>query len=86
MIQQTSLLAFQELKPILGEKQRLVLSTLKLLGEANNMMIAKSSGLPINSVTPRVHELRELGLIIEAYKEKCPFTNRITIFWRENGY
>lgn len=82
MIQQTSLFSYVSIKPGLGERQRQVLEALKVLGEANNLMIAKKLGLPINMVTPRVFELRKMGAIVESYRDFCPYTKHMTIFWR----
>ena len=49
---------------------------------ANNNQIAMFLGLPINVVTARVFELRKLGKLVEAKKERDPATNRLVIYWR----
>ena len=63
MFQQTSLEAFRGITPCLGRRQREVYDTLKSIGPADNLTLSRALRLPINSVTPRVLELRELGLI-----------------------
>ena len=82
MIQQTSLTAYDEVKTKLGEKQLQVYEVLKNLESANNMILAKKLGWEINRVTPRVLELREIGLVVQDCMRMCPITKRMTIFWR----
>jgi hypothetical protein len=82
MIQQTSLLAYSQIQPELGDRQRLVLEALRGLKEANNLLVAQRLGLPINQVTPRMLELRNLGVVEQAYTSFCPITKRLTKFWR----
>ena len=82
MIQDTSLMAYEEIKDTLGDKQKLVYDMLKGLGSANNMIIAKKLGWDINRVTPRVLELRQRGLVIKDSMRVCPITKRVTWFWR----
>lgn len=77
----TSLSAYEKIKRELGRRQDAVINTLKIMGEANNLMIAKKMNLPINSITPRVLELRKMGFIKESYRDRCPITKRLTIFW-----
>jgi len=80
--QQTSLMAYSEIKMELGERQEEVYNLIKSLGSVNNMIIARRLALPINSVTPRVYELRELGLVEKDCMRACPISKRITWFWR----
>lgn len=81
-MQQTSIEAFIGIAEELGRRQMEVYKVLLDSGEMNNLMIAKKLNLPINSITPRVLELRKMDLVEEAYKDSCPFTGRYTIFWR----
>lgn len=82
MIQQTSIEAFQEYMPKLAVRQWMVYATLKQMGEASNTMISKRIGLPINQVTPRIHELREKGVVTLSKKDTCPVTLKTVLFWR----
>ena len=84
MIQQTSLSAYNEIKSTLGERQAQVYNILVRLVEATNKMISEKGNIPINCVTARIFELRELGLVKESYKDKCPISGRMAIFWRIN--
>jgi len=81
-VQNTSLLAFEEIRENLGERQEQVYFTIKKLGHATNSMIAKELNLPINSITPRTHELRNKKLVGFAFTSKCPITNRLAMFWK----
>lgn len=69
--QQQILDCFNEIENIYGAKILL-----------NNRQISDRTKIPINVVTPRVNELRKLGKLIEAKKERDPATNRLTIFWK----
>ena len=48
----------------------------------NNREISVMLKLPINSVTPRVQELRKMGKLVEYKKMKDNITNRLSIYWR----
>ena len=65
MIQQTSLMAYDGVKPRIGNRQGQILECLREHGPMTNKMISRKMGLPINCVTPRVLELRKLGLVVE---------------------
>ena len=47
----------------------------------NNREISVMLKLPINSVTPRVQELRKMGKLVEYKKMKDNITNRLSIYW-----
>lgn len=87
MIQDTSLMAYQSIQDNLGQNQLLVYLMLKNLGAANNKILARKLGWSINSVTPRIKELREKGLVFIDSKRICPITyretgeERLTYFW-----
>lgn len=81
MYQQTSLFAWQDVKQELGERQRVVLECIRNFPKIDNLMIAETLRLPINSVTPRVHELRRLGRVREAGMHKSGLTGRTVMGW-----
>lgn len=81
MIQQTSILAFQEAKTRLSYTQSAVLEALEEISPATNKMIAKHLGWEINSITPRVLELRKKRKVVEAYRS-VDITGRKAIFWK----
>ena len=82
MYQETSREAYLEIKKELGRRQKQVYEKLKELGTATNTMLSKALGLPINSITPRVFELREKKLVGVSHIGKCPITGRKAIFWK----
>lgn len=82
MIQQTSLLAFQEVRKELGNRQKAVYLCLQDLQSANNTIIARKMHLSINQVTPRVNELRKMGRVVPDCIRECPITHKLTWFWR----
>lgn len=81
-VQQTSKQAYWQIIPELSTRQKKVYKTIRKHKAINNTMIAKKLGTPINSITPRTHELRELGLVKKAFKAICPHTKRQTTFWK----
>ena len=81
MMQQTSLLAWLEVQPKLGDKQRIVLSALKEKPMCNQDLAAKLSW-PINTITPRIMELRQKKLVVEHNKARSRETGRLVIYWR----
>lgn len=83
-VQDTSLDAYYgEVKPKLGEKQQRVLNVIRSARRpVCNQEIADWMNQPINTITPRVNELVEKGLVEQAAKEIYPKTNRRVIYWR----
>lgn len=81
----TQIQAYDELKHDnkIGKMQNLVLNGLHTLDLANNAMVAKFLKIPINQVTGRMKELRdEYGFVDFSHKSKCPFSGKITEFWK----
>ena len=84
MIEKTSLQAFEEVRENLGERQLLVLNALRVIQPATNSMIAQYLNKPINTITPRVHELRnQKKRVSYAFTDVCPITKRKAMFWKE---
>lgn len=82
MIAQTSMLAyFENVKPSLNKKQKLVLEALEEIQPANNKQIAEHLGWPINCVTGRCLELRKKQQVTIAYIAK-DLTGRKCTFWK----
>lgn len=81
-VQQTSLEAYSSIEHKLGDKQLVVYNMLKNLECANNMILAKKLGWDINRITPRVLELRKIGVVVPDCIRLCPITKRMTWFWR----
>ena len=82
-MQPTSLEAYEEVKKTLGSRQHRVLEKLNYNPTAmTNTEIAFALDSPINTITPRVFELRGKGLVVEHEKRKCTITGRMAIAWR----
>lgn len=80
-MQQTSLIAYDEIKRSLGLRHLQVLKAIEDLKEANNLMISQYLQIPINSVTPRTNELLKMGKV-KVYKVgTCPISHRKTMFY-----
>ena len=81
-IQQTSLEAYINIAKELGQRQLQVYRILCKIQPATNCMLSQACMLPINQVTPRIHELRQMGLVTEEKKANCKITGRTAIYWR----
>jgi DNA-binding MarR family transcriptional regulator len=83
MIQNTSIDAYRfDVLPRLGERQQIVLTALRTSSKPRcNQELADHLDQPINTITPRVNELVEKGLVKEAYRDIYTKTNRRVIFW-----
>jgi len=83
MIQDTSLEAYKVLEPELGERQQQIYNVLKKFPDGrSNLSISRILGLPINCVTPRVKELRDMGLVVFSHYNKDRVTGRRCMCWR----
>lgn len=86
-VQQTSLLAYSEALKTLGSKQKSVLDVFThnpQIDDWTNLEIANYLHWQINSVTPRVFELRMKGLLKERCKRTCSIGGRRAIAWELN--
>jgi len=80
---QTSRDAYKEILPELGDRQLLVLRALRTIGPASNNMIANYLNLPINIITPRVNELRNLKKLVGySHTGTDPITKKKVMFWK----
>ncbi len=82
MTQQTSIQAYKDIVPELGARQQKVLDlfTSREVLLTNNE-IADKLGWRINTVTPRVFEVRQKGKLIARGKRPCKITGRTGITW-----
>ncbi len=89
MIQQTSRMAYSDIKPELGKRQQEVYELLKessLIGvNMTNLEISDCLGRAINTITPRIGELREKGLVKESEKRMCKVSGRHAIACTATG-
>jgi hypothetical protein len=82
-IQITSLEAFaKKVHPNLGARQALVLQYLRTAGPHTNAEISRELGKPVNEITPRTHELRKLGLVLESCRRRCRVTGSTAWAWK----
>jgi len=84
-VQDTSIEAYESIKYKLGSVQRRVLDVFyenPNIKDWTNMELARALGWDINRVTPRVFELRELGVLTESRRRFCAVTHRRSIAWR----
>lgn len=79
-VRDTSRQAFASIVPIMGERQAQVYAALTHENLTNNEL-AHRLRMPINCVTPRVHELRNMGMVEEAGKRHCHITGRMAYVW-----
>jgi hypothetical protein len=82
MIQNTSRLAFESIQDKLGSRQYQVYNALRMLREATNAMISQVLCIPINQITPRCLELRNMKLVGVSKEDKCRVTGRKAIYWK----
>ncbi len=81
-IQSTSRLAYETIKPELGDRQRAVYEEIKKLQPCTNMEIGHSMYVSINNVTPRTNELVKMGYVHAWGKRECKITGRKAIAWQ----
>lgn len=81
-MQQTSLFSYKnEILPILGERQKVIYEALQTRKNFTNTELAHQLNFPINTVTPRVNELRKMSLVRLAETRKCEITGRMCCAW-----
>lgn len=86
MIQPASQQAyFTEVLPTLSDRHQKVLQVLATVPNATNSELSRMLGWEINRITPRIFELREKKLVVEANKRKCRVTGRTAIAWKVKG-
>ena len=81
MIQETSIDSWVQLQPELGTMQNMVYNIIKIYPGSSNLDISRIIKKPINSVTPRVKELRDKGLVIKSHTKTDRITNRKVMCW-----
>lgn len=65
----------------LGNRQQAFYRAVTNLGSASNRQIAKYLDVPVNEITPRCKELRDLGFIVENGKQYDYETGRNVTMW-----
>ena len=77
----TSIEAFFYILENLGERQLQVFLAVKEIQPCYNLKISKHLHLPINCITGRMRELKDLSMVRLYKKEICPETNMKVEFW-----
>jgi DNA-binding Lrp family transcriptional regulator len=77
IISYTSLLDANELSP----RRREVYNAICVLGRCTNKEIQNFLGIPINQITGRVKELRNLGFVREDGARICPKSKKLNAIW-----
>jgi DNA-binding IclR family transcriptional regulator len=84
MVQATSIETYRDLRDRgeLGPMQEKVLRVLRNYARPlTNKELSRMTGIEINSITPRVFELREMGAVVECPKRPCTISGRMAITW-----
>ncbi len=82
MIQPSSIRAFYNILPTLGARHRAVMEELGKGESLTNSELSARLNWQINRVTPRIHELREKGLVEFADERICRVTGKKVNAWR----
>ena len=80
-VMETSLESYYLIKDKLGPLHRKILNIIRVYPNVSNREIGVIGNIPINVVTPRVKELRALGLVSFSYKKMDRKTNRWVMTW-----
>ena len=84
-IQETSLEAFESIRSDIGKMQELMLTTIYANPGMSNHDISRYLCLEINKVTPRVKEIRDMGLVYCSGTKRDRLTGRRVLCWRIKG-
>jgi len=85
-MQQTSIEAYRAFTPReLGYRQRSVYHALLNHGPMSNKQLSRFLGWPINTITPRVKELRSIGCVFLSGFRYDSDTNRHEMVWEARG-
>jgi hypothetical protein len=82
MIQDTSLFAYSVATQNLGAKQKQVLDALRFFPDATNAELGRHLSWPVNRITPRVLELRKMGLKLDAGRRTWKVTGSTAHAWK----
>ena len=81
-VQKTSIEAYYSIQEDIGEMQRIVLVTIEMYGPISNSRIADKLRRKINTITGRVWELRNMGLVEQAGETLDEITQRMVLTWK----
>lgn len=76
------MMSYQQLTQAdLGDRQRIVFETLDAHPDRSNRELAELLNWPINTITPRIKELREMGAVAQYGIKYDSQTNRNVMTW-----
>jgi len=81
MIQKTSIEAYDSVKNDLGKLQRQIYNLLKVYPNCSNNDLSRITQKSINTITPRIKELRDKGLVFFSHYKVDRVTNRRVMCW-----
>lgn len=83
MQRDTSIHAYYDrVKPTLGNRQKVVFEMLRNKDNWTNSELAQTLEWPINTVCPRIFELRKLGLVEDSGKRICKVGGLMAHAWK----
>ena len=83
MIRDTSLDAYYNIVPELGERQIFALELIKKNPDKTALELKVIAGLvDANNIRPRITELQDMKVIEPSGKRKCEISNRTCYTWR----
>lgn len=85
MIQQTSLDAFREISPKLGQQEQLVYDCIKEHGPVCDRDISYLTGIEKSSVCGRRNKLYNNGIVTVGHEDIDPVTGKRVILWVLSG-
>ena len=82
-MQSTSIEAYNGIAHKIGNNQRIIIKLLlRAKRPVTNREIAEELDWPINTITPRVRELADMGIVYIACKKPCRLGGRTSIHWK----
>ena len=82
-VRDTSLLAYQQIKPRLSDRYKMVMWTIRNYPNSTALELARHLGFQDpNKVRPRITELVDAGLVVSSGKRVDRFTGKLAYVWR----
>lgn len=79
-VRNTSVQAYHSIED-LSHRQNEVFRALEIMQKASNLDISNYLKMPINSITPRMNELVQMGAVVESHRDIHPITGKRVIYW-----
>jgi len=82
MIVDNSYITYVNILEKLSKRRMEVYSIIAHIGPCSNLQVSKCLNLPINCITGRVKELRDIGVVVEDKRAICPETKQMVSYWK----